>query len=136
MIDANSLNTITKDLFDFAQSQGVNIYYTLHHVDDTPQGLYKNGVLEKEGDFQERSKYLSLEQKLGGMSAVTFYFTSSEVNKYQKTTILSGFIAHIIYLRCELLGVGCSGLGAYYDDETKNFLQTSDNILYVLAIGR
>jgi len=136
MIDANSLNTITKDLFDFALSQGVNIYYTLHRVDDTPQGLYKNGLLQKAGDFQERSKYLSLEQKLGGMSAVTFYFTSSEVEKYQKMTILSGFIAHIIYLRCELLGVGCSGLGAYYDDETKNFLQTSDNILYVLAIGR
>lgn len=136
MIDAHSLNTITKDLFDFALSQGVNIYYTLHRVTDTPQGLYKNGVLEKEGDFQERSKYLSLEQKLGGMSAVTFYFTSAEVDKYQKTTILSGFIAQIIYLRCELLGIGCSGLGAYYDDETKQFLQSSDNILYLLAVGR
>jgi len=136
MLGADSLNTITKDLFDFALSQGVNIYYTLHRIKDTTQGLYKNGILQKAGDFQERSLYLSLEQKLGGMSAVTFYFTSSKVEKYQKTTILSGFIAHIIYLRCELLGIGCSGLGAYYDDETKKFLQSSDNILYLLAIGR
>jgi len=58
------------------------------------------------------------------------------VTKYQKTTILSGFIAHIIYLRCELLSIGCSGIGAYYDDESKQFLETSDNILYLLAIGR
>lgn len=136
MITAESFRTIIKNLFDFALSQGINIYYTLHRVTDTSQGLYKNGVLEKEGDFQERSQYLSLEQKLGSMSAVTFYFTSAEVEKYQKTTILSGFIAHIIYLRCELLDIGCSGLGAYYDDETKQFLQSSDNILYLLAIGR
>jgi len=136
MIEAETLHTITKDLFDFALSHGINIYYTLHRVTKTPQGVYKNGTLLKKGDFQERSKYLSLEQNIGGMSAVTFYFTSSEVTKYQKTTILCGFIAHIIYLRCELLSIGCSGIGAYYDDETKQFLETSDNILYLLAIGR
>jgi hypothetical protein len=73
---------------------------------------------------------------LGGESAVTFYFTSDEVKKYQKVNILSGFLAHIIYLRCEMLNIGCSGIGAYYDDETKQFLNTHNNILYLLAIGR
>ena len=136
MIEAESFHTITRDIFEFASSVGINIYYTLHRVRGVANGLYKNGTLQQAGEFQEKSKYLSLEQKLGGDSAVTFYFTSSEVTKYQKTTILSGFIAHIIYLRCELLSIGCSGIGAYYDDECKQFLETSDNILYLLAIGR
>jgi len=58
---------------------------------------------------------------------------TSEVEKYQKVSILSGFIAHIIYIRSELQGVGCNGIGAYYDDEAKAFLNTTNNILYLLA---
>jgi len=131
-----SYEFIVQDLFEFAKSCNIDIFYTLHRVEGMQEGLYKNGTLIKEGNFQEKSRYLSLEQNLGGMSAVTFYFTSNEVEKYQKVSILSGFIAHIIYIRCELQGVGCSGIGAYYDDETKAFLNTANNILYLLAIGK
>lgn len=99
------------------------------------EGLYQGDTLIKAGNFQSTSRYLSLEQNLGGMSAATFYFTSNEVEKYQKVNILSGFIAHIIYLRCEIQRMGCSGIGAYYDDEAKTFLGTGNNILYLLAIG-
>ena len=100
------------------------------------QGLYKNGTLQSEGDFSAKSRYLSLEQNLGGQSAVTFYFTSSEIEAYQKVNILSGFLAQIIYLKSELKQIGCSGIGAYYDEETKEFLKTENNILYLLAIGK
>ena len=126
---------IVDGLFDFAQAHNIDIFYTLHRVAGMQEGLYKNGELLKKGNFQEKSRYLSLEQNLGGMSAVTFYFTSNEIEKYQKVSILSGFIAQIIYIRCELQGVGCSGIGAYYDDEAKAFLNTANNILYLLAIG-
>jgi hypothetical protein len=77
-----------------------------------------------------------LEQNIGGASAVTLYFTSSQVEAYQKVNILSGFLAQIIYLKAEFKHIGCSGIGAYYDDETKDFLGTSNNILYLLAIGK
>ncbi len=127
---------ILKDLIDFANSYGIDLFYTIHRVKDKTKGLYKNLTLLKDGDFEERSKYLSLEQNLGGDSAVTFYFTSDEVEKYQKVNILSGFIAQLIYLRCELQNIGCSGIGAYYDDEAKQFLETKNNILYLLSIGR
>jgi len=136
MTTKESYEFIVQDLFEFAKSQNIDLFYTLHRVEKMQEGLYKNGELIKEGDFQEKSRYLSLEQNLGGMSAVTFYFTSSEVEKYQKVSILSGFIAHIIYIRSELQGVGCSGIGAYYDDEAKAFLNTKNNILYLLAIGK
>jgi SagB-type dehydrogenase family enzyme len=135
-IQKEELSFILEDIIEFALKENIDIYYTLHSVQDEKMGLYKNRELLQEGDFRSKSKYLSLEQKLGGESAVTFYFTSDEVKKYQKVNILSGFLAHIIYLRCEMLNIGCSGIGAYYDDETKQFLNTHNNILYLLAIGR
>ncbi|QOP40772.1 SagB family peptide dehydrogenase [Sulfurimonas marina] len=128
--------TILEGIFSFAKQHGIDIFYTAHLVKNYTQGLYKNGELLREGDFKDKSRYLALEQNLGGASGVTFYFTSNEVQKYQKVNILSGFLAHIIYLKSELLGIGCSGIGAYYDDECKEFLQTKNNILYMLAIGR
>lgn len=127
---------ILKDIVEFANAYGIDLFYTLHRVKDKTKGLYKNSTLVKDGDFTQNSKYLSLEQNLGGDSAVTFYFTSNEVEKYQKVNILSGFIAQLIYLRCELQNIGCSGIGAYYDDEAKQFLETKNNILYLLSIGR
>jgi hypothetical protein len=33
------------------------------------------------------------------------------------------------------LGIGCSGIGAYYDDETPKFLETDKAVLYAIAIG-
>lgn len=132
----NEFDFIVKGIFDFAMRYNIEIFYTIHNVADKKQGLYKNDKLLKEGDFSEKSRYLSLEQNIGGQSAVTFYFTSDEIRKYQKVNILSGFLAQIIYLKSELKQIGCSGIGAYYDDETKEFLGTSNNILYLLAIGR
>lgn len=127
---------IFKDVISFANMHNIDIFYTTHLVQDKQMGLYKNENLLKQGAFKKESEYLSLEQKLGGQSAVTIYFTSSESVKYQKVNILSGFLAQIIYIRSELAGIGCSGIGAYYDDETKKFLETGNNILYLLAIGK
>jgi len=41
--------------------------------------------------------------------------------------------AQELYLACEHLGVGCSGIGAFYDNEA---VRWSDNpLLYAVAIG-
>jgi len=143
-IRAFRMQSISKEEFDFimeglvafATAYGIDLFYTLHRVEGVEQGLYKNGELISEGDFSQKSRYLALEQNLGGQSAFTLYFTSSETTKYQKVNILSGFIAHIIYLRSTLKEIGCSGIGAYYDEECKEFLKTPNNILYLLAVGR
>lgn len=135
-ITKDELDFVLKDIFKFANDNSIDIFYTTHLVTDKTKGLYKNSTLLSEGDYSAKSGYLALEQKIASQSGVTFYFTSDEVIKYQKVNTLSGFLSHIIYLRCQLLNIGCSGIGAYYDDETKNFLDTKNNILYLLAIGR
>ncbi len=134
-IEQSDFSSITENIFTFATTHNIDIFYTVHRVNGLTQGLYKNGFLVSEGDFSARSRYLSLEQNIGGQSAVTFYFTSNEEAAYQKVNILSGFIAQIIYLKSELKQIGCTGIGAYYDEETKEFLKTENNILYLLAIG-
>jgi len=135
-IEQNDFSFITENTFTFATTHNIDIFYTIHRVNGLTQGLYKNGFLVIEGDFSARSRYLSLEQNIGGQSAVTFYFTSNEEAAYQKVNILSGFIAQIIYLKSELKQIGCTGIGAYYDEETKEFLKTNNNILYLLSIGK
>ena len=135
-IEENDFSFILENIFTFATTHNIDIFYTVHRINGMTQGLYKNGTFQSVGDFSAKSRYLSLEQNIGGQSAVTFYFTSNENEAYQKVNILSGFIAQIIYLKSELKQIGCSGIGAYYDQETKEFLKTENNILYLLAIGK
>lgn len=47
-----------------------------------------------------------------------------------------GWLGHRLYLISNYLNIGCSGIGAYYDDETQEFLETPKPVLYGMAIGR
>ena len=114
--------------------ENVHIYYVINRVDGMAQGLYMEGKCLKEGDFSAKAGYLCLEQKLGSDSAVTFFLTTASQN-YQPAYQKAGHIGHRLYLTSEYLGLGCSGIGAYYDDEAAAFLETEEMILYALAVG-
>jgi SagB-type dehydrogenase family enzyme len=135
-IPKKSFESIIQGVFDFAKEHEITIYYTLHDVENYEIGLYKNETLMQKGNFRSKSRYLSLEQNLGGQSGVTFYFTFNAKESYQKAYILCGFLGQIIYLKCELEGIGCSGIGAYYDEEVRKFLGTKEDVFYVMAIGK
>ncbi len=113
----------------------VSLYYVVNRVEGMAQGLYLDDKLLKEGDFSQKTGYLCLEQRLGSESAVTFFLTSGAQN-YQPAYQKAGHIGHRLYLVSEYLGLGCSGIGAYYDDEVAAFLETDEMILYALAVGR
>ncbi|WP_236584044.1 SagB family peptide dehydrogenase [Nitratiruptor sp. YY08-14] len=136
---------IKKEQFEFILSwmrspipsdcdEKVDIWYVVNRVDGLQPGLYKNSELVKEGDFHKKAGYLCLEQALGSQSAVTFFLISHGEN-YQPLYQKAGLIGHRCYIASEYLGIGCSGIGAYYDDEVREFLQTDDMVLYALAIG-
>ena len=127
------LETLAKPILSDCDEE-VQIYYVVNRVEGLKQGVYLNGKCIKEGDFHEKTGYLCLEQKLGSDSAVTFFLTSGSQN-YQSAYLKAGHIGHRLYLVSEYLGLGCSGIGAYYDDETAEFLETEEMILYALAIG-
>jgi SagB-type dehydrogenase family enzyme len=127
---------ITKDIFEFASSFEIDIYFINNNIQGMQKGLYKNVDLIKEGDFKEKATLLGLNQKLAGQSAFTLFFTSKESANYFYTYILTGLIAQILYLKTTSLNLSCSGIGAYFDDECQEFLETKNNIFYLFAIGK
>jgi len=114
----------------------VSLYAVVNRVIDMPVGLYHEGKYLKYGDFSRKAGYLSLEQyTLSEQSAVTFFLSSNGGN-YQALYQKAGIIGHRLYLASDYLGLGCSGIGAYYDDEVNVFLENREMILYALAVGK
>ena len=117
-------------------NEEVTVYVVLNRVLDMPLGLYKNGEYLKYGDFGNHAGYLSLEQySLSTQGAVAFFLTSKAKN-YQALYQKAGIIGHRLYIASLYLGIGCSGIGAYYDDEVNRFVENDEMVLYALAIGK
>lgn len=135
-ISEEDFSFITKNIFDFANKFNIEIYFTNNNIEGMKKGLYKNVTLIKEGDFKEKMTMLGLNQKISGQNGFTLIFTSNITNNYFYSYILSGFIAQILYLRTTARKLSCSGIGAYFDDETKEFLDTKNNIFYFFSIGK
>jgi SagB-type dehydrogenase family enzyme len=114
----------------------VSVYAVLNRVVDMPLGIQKDGEYIKQGDFAYKAGYLCLEQyTLAEFGAVTFFLTSNASN-YQALYQKAGIIGHRLYIASNYLGIGCSGIGAYYDDEVNAFVENDEMVLYALAIGK
>lgn len=114
----------------------VSVYAVVNRVVDMPLGVQKDGAYIRYGDFSQKAGYLCLEQySLAAKGAVTFFLTSKASN-YQALYQKAGIIGHRLYIASNYLGIGCSGIGAYYDDEVNAFFEIDEMVLYTLAIGR
>jgi hypothetical protein len=49
---------------------------------------------------------------------------------------LAGFVGQRVYLFSNYWEIDCSGIGAFYDDETQAFLETNKDVLYAMVIGK
>ncbi len=116
--------------------EDISVYVVINRVLDMPLGLYRDGSYLKYGDFSQKAGYLCLEQYgLAAQGALTFFLTSNGKN-YQALYQKAGLIGHRLYIAALYLGLGCSGIGAYYDDEVNTFLENEEMVLYALAVGR
>lgn len=136
---------LPKSKYDFIQryvgqvlsadmDEPLQIYTVAHHISDMQSGIYKDGQLVKAGDFRKKATYLCLEQALGGDSGFTVFMLGDTKN-YQALYQKAGLIGQRYYVAATYIGAGCSGIGAYYDDEVNAFLGTEGAVLYALAIG-
>ncbi|BCL34538.1 nitroreductase family protein [Nostoc sp. MS1] len=112
----------------------IELYSVIHRVEGMKSGLYKGLNLIKAGSFSEKTGYLCVNQALARDCAVIFFFVS-EYTSYQTAMQIAGFLAQRIYLGSNYAGIQCSGIGAFYDDETQQFLGTTKDVLYATAIG-
>ncbi|MCC5665681.1 SagB/ThcOx family dehydrogenase [Nostoc sp. CHAB 5784] len=112
----------------------IEIYSVVHRVEGMTPGLYKGTYLVKTGNFTEKTGYLCINQAIAKDSAVTLFFVSDYLN-YQTAMQIAGFLGQRLYLTSNYLGIQCSGIGAYYDDETQELLETNKDVLYGMVIG-
>ncbi|WP_414756396.1 nitroreductase family protein [Anabaena sp. CCY 9910] len=112
----------------------IETYSVIHRVEGMKSGLYRGANLVKAGDFSEHTGYLCVNQALAKDCAVVLFFVS-EYTSYQTAMQIAGFLGQRIYLGSNYVGIQCSGIGAFYDDETQEFLETHKDVLYATAIG-
>lgn len=116
--------------------EDVSLYIVVNRVLDMPLGLYKEGKYIKYGDFARKAGYLSLEQYSLSMQGAAAFFLTSKAKNYQSLYQKAGIIGHRLYVASQYMGIGCSGIGAYYDDEVNEFVGNDEMVLYALAIGK
>jgi SagB-type dehydrogenase family enzyme len=115
----------------------VEIYLILHRVLGMHAGVYHDNILLKAGDFSKKAGYLALEQYHLGENAAFSVFLVSKSSNYQAMYQKAGLLGHRFYLASNYMQIGCSGIGAYYDDEVVDFLglEADYMVLYGLCIG-
>jgi SagB-type dehydrogenase family enzyme len=150
----SALLTVTTPPFsaDFAAARFTRLYVYAHRVDGLEPGVYKlwpeDATLEqiKSGDQRVVAAGLSLGQELAGNACVAFSMIgdlerAAEAHGdrgYRYVHFEAGAIGHRLYLAAEALGLGATGIGAFYDDEVHRYLNlTSEQgqVVYHFAIG-
>lgn len=114
----------------------VSVYMVINRVLDMPIGLYKDGKYVSYGDYARQAGYLSLEQYTLSQQGVVAFFLTSKAKNYQALYQKAGIIGQRLYVSAQYLDIGCSGIGAYYDDEVNAFVGNDEMVLYALAIGK
>lgn len=118
-----------------SQSQEeIQVFWVVNRVEGRQPGVYLQDQPLSLGDWSEKVGYLCVNQAIARDSAMTLFFTAAYHN-YQTACQYAGWIAHRLYLVSQYRGLSCSGIGAYFDDETRDFLRTSQDVLYAVAIG-
>lgn len=115
--------------------ESIELYAVVFRVTDMAPGIYRGMKLLKAGDFSAKVAYLCVDQRVAGDGAVTWFLAANGQN-YQTVSQLAGLVGQRVYLASQYHAMACTGISAYYDDETKAFLDTEKDILYVLAVGR
>jgi len=120
-------------------------------VADLPPGAYRyDGAghrlrQTREGDLRGWATYLSMEQRLCGDAALSLFLLADleqgaaqqGERAYRRTYIEAGLRGQFVYLAARALGLGCSGIGAFYDDQAAEFweLEPGSSVIYELVVG-
>jgi hypothetical protein len=86
-------------------------------------GLYRHGECAVSGNFNAEIVRLLLDQRfISGSNMVVLIFAE---NFCAQSHIEAGIYAQELYRACEHHNAGCSGIGAFYDEEASRWSRTS-----------
>jgi len=137
---------------DFAAARFIQLYLYAHRVDGLEPGVYRlwpeRAQLEliKSGDQRVAAAGLSLGQDLAANACVAFSMigdldraTRAYGDRgYRYAHFEAGAIGHRLYLAAEALGLGATGIGAFYDEQVHRYLNLTPErgrVVYHFAIG-
>lgn len=114
--------------------EAIEIYAIVQNVSGIEPGIYYQEKCLKVGNFRDQMGYLCVNQAIGRDSAVLFFFVG-DCQNYRIALQLAGLLGQRVYLKATYVGLTCSGIGAFFDDEVQAFLGTQGSVLYAVAIG-
>ena len=137
---------------DFAGARFVQLYLYAHRVHGLEPGIYRwwpeSAELEqiRSGDQRVQASALSLGQDLAGNACVAFSMIADIERAvhahgdrgYRYVHFEAGAIGQRLYLAAEALGLGATGIGAFYDDRVHTYLNLAPaqgQVVYHFAIG-
>lgn len=125
--------------------------FLVGHVEEPAPGFY---LLEPSkrvfgqvapGAFTETAAHICLDQAWLAHAAVHFLFFSNPdlidrvwgARGYRYALLTAGHLGERLYLASTALGLGCCGIGAFYDWEAAELLglNTESKLLYLVAVG-
>lgn len=137
---------------DFASTPFIQLYLYVHRVSGLAPGVYRYwpeaAELEpiKPGDQRFAAAGLSLGQDLAGNACVAFSMIA-DIDRavrafgdrgYRYAHFEAGAIGQRLYLAAEALGLGATGIGAFFDDAVHGYLDLAPEdgqVVYHFAIG-
>jgi SagB-type dehydrogenase family enzyme len=137
---------------DFGGAPFIQLFLYAHRVDGLESGVYRfwpePGELEwiRGGDQRVAAAGLSLGQDLAGNACVAFSMIGDIERAvrvhgdrgYRYVHFEAGAIGQRLYLAAEALGLGATGIGAFYDEEVHRYLNLAPEqgqVVYHFAIG-
>jgi SagB-type dehydrogenase family enzyme len=130
----------------------IQLYLYAHRVSGLEPGVYRFWPEPAElepircGDQRVAAAGLSLGQDLAGNACVAFSMIGDVERAvrahgdrgYRYVHFEAGAIGHRLYLAAEALGLGATGIGAFYDEEVHRYLNVTPEqgqVVYHFAVG-
>lgn len=118
-------------LMELSVPDALEAVFVVLQAHSMQHGVYRSGKCDISGNFLFEIIHLLLDQRFiaGSNMVVLIYaehFTSA-------SHIEAGMYAQELYTACEHHNLGCSGIGAFYDNEASRWSDKS--LLYAVAIG-
>lgn len=102
-------------------------------ADGFERGIYHGRDLSRKGMFDATIVQTLVAQRFIAQAAMVIILHVAVPNA--ASYLEAGVIGQWLYLDAEAMGVACTGIGAYYDDDLKAFLEIDGAIVYVIALG-
>ena len=113
--------------------QTISTHMVLMRAETHEPGLYRGSGLIREGMFVNEIVDLLVHQPFIFNASLVLVFSSPNYNAKLLTQI--SYFTHILNLCLLDMDLGMSGVGAFYDKDLQDFLQTEEKILYTAVLG-